>query len=181
MSLNLVRCTCSKCYNYISNDIDNNCRKRGRFIRQLTKNEHERKDSQRIDFKTRILQQERTLLNPRTISQESSEIVVQFGSQARLETLEDDSIRYYYNDTNRDIQDRDVDIRPDTVEESSTEESSEEGFTEEIEPSAFYTRSLEERVQDLETRLARIERSHRDLVRFLIENNIATGLVVEVD
>lgn len=198
MSLNLIRCVCSKCYNFISNDIDNNCRIRGRFIRQPTKHEHERKDSQRIHFTIRILQQEKTLLNPRRITQEISDIVEQFGSQARLETLDDDTIRYYYNDTNQDInlssrtrsnntlrQSRAVHNRSTgpvvPVEESSVDESSEEGTVEEIEPSTSYTRTLEERVKDLETRLERIERSHKDLVSFLINNNIAPGLVVEID
>jgi hypothetical protein len=45
-----------------------------------------------------------------------------------------------------------------SVEESSVDKSSEEGFVEEIEPSISYTRSHEERVRDLETRLARVVR-----------------------
>lgn len=67
------------------------------------------------------------------------------------------------------------------VEESSVDESSKEGFVVKIEPSTSYTKSLEKRVKKLDEQLVRVGRSHRDLVKFLIENNIASGLVVEVD
>ncbi|RGB28386.1 hypothetical protein C1646_767905 [Rhizophagus diaphanus] len=175
MSLNLIRCVCSKCYNFISNDIDNNCRIRGRFIRQPTKREHERKDSLRIHFTIRILHQERTLLNPRRITQEISDIVEQFDINLSSITRRNNTLQQSRAAHTRST----VTVVP--VEESSVDESSKESFVEENEPSTSYTRSLEDRVRDLETRLERVERSHRDLIRFLIDNNIAPGLVVEVD